>query len=337
MAKTRTLFGSLLGYYVDGWADLIEGMGSMAKDVRADVLKQLKERNMPDVAVQEVRMEEGVITSKKHRDYAITTTFPGVTTTIYVAEHGSDLFASWRTFIRATINWVYMVVYCGVALVLAFLINIQQIQQIFSIFTRPDIKESTYIKESNNNVDLLNLILYFGLIIGIYYLLVLIDGIVKLIAKRNIYTLDQLKWHILKSEVGENFFLLYVTIALILGLLIAINSHRSVVAKELGMHSWDEVCTWFSDSSTKLINVLQYAIVILLITLILVAIAGLITKQNLLAFILKEPSLFDKEDIAAMSLTVHKTLLRALDMAGIDVSELRLKGQFKAGRRGEEI
>ena len=71
--------------------------------------------------------------------------------------------------------------------------------------------------------------------------------------------------------------------------------------------------------------------------LFVVAIAGIFLRRNILAFILKEPSLFDQEDITAMSLTVHKTLLHALDMTGIDVSKLRIKGEFKGGRRGENI
>ena len=53
--------------------------------------------------------------------------------------------------------------------------------------------------------------------------------------------------------------------------------------------------------------------------------------------ILKEPSLFDAEDITAMNLSIHKSLLRALDQGGIDSSRLRLKGEFHSGRRRDTV
>lgn len=238
MDPQRKVYASRLGYYMDGWADLIEGMGSKAEDVRADVMKQLVERGMPDVVVEAINMNEGIL-SDKHRNYVVTATFPGVTTTIYVSEHGSDLFASWRTFVRTTIDEELMSVYG----VISFLLTI-----------------AGYI--INNWSDIINL------------------------------------------NVGKIF---------------------------KGLLNPDNI------NNYTLLSLITYFLIILLIILFLAVIAGIIIKQNILAFILKEPSLFDKEDIAAMSLTVHKTLIRSLDTVGIDVSKLRLKGEFKNGRRGEKI
>ncbi len=44
MAEPEKVYGSQLGRYMDGWADLIEGMGKEAEGVRAIVLEELKER-----------------------------------------------------------------------------------------------------------------------------------------------------------------------------------------------------------------------------------------------------------------------------------------------------
>ena len=56
-----------------------------------------------------------------------------------------------------------------------------------------------------------------------------------------------------------------------------------------------------------------------------------------MAFFVIEPNLFDADDITAMSLTAHKSLLRAMDSSGIDMSKLRLKQDFQGGRRGERV
>ncbi len=179
-------------------------------------------------------MKEGITSDKGHREYIITTTFPGVTTTICVEKHGSDLFASWRTFIRTTIDETFITIYALIAAGLE--------------------------------------------ILGYIYL----------------------NW---SGSFGQ--FL---------------------------KHVWGD----FASGNVTVTPVL-YFISIFLVILFLAGIAGVVMKQNLVAFILKEPSLFDQEDMMAMSFTVHKTLMHALDTAGIDVSTLRLKGEFKAGRKGEEI
>ena len=51
----------------------------------------------------------------------------------------------------------------------------------------------------------------------------------------------------------------------------------------------------------------------------------------------KEASLFNAEDITAMGMAAHKSIYRALDKKGVDVSHLRLKQNFVGGRRGESI
>lgn len=79
------------------------------------------------------------------------------------------------------------------------------------------------------------------------------------------------------------------------------------------------------------------SIVILLLEVWLVSFAGRVVKGNPYAFFFIEPNVFDAEDISAMSLSAHKTILRSLDNAGIDTSKLRIKEKFTGGRRGEDI
>ena len=50
-----------------------------------------------------------------------------------------------------------------------------------------------------------------------------------------------------------------------------------------------------------------------------------------------QANLFDKEDLVATNLAVHKSLLTALDTVGIDTDTLRLKQNFNAGAHDEVI
>jgi hypothetical protein len=70
---------------------------------------------------------------------------------------------------------------------------------------------------------------------------------------------------------------------------------------------------------------------------LLVAGVGLVLKRNPLAFFIKELDAFDADDIAAMTLAVHKSLLQAVDKVGIDIHLLRMKEQFRGGRRDRLI
>jgi hypothetical protein len=66
-------------------------------------------------------------------------------------------------------------------------------------------------------------------------------------------------------------------------------------------------------------------------------VAGRVLRGSAWVFFIIQPNVFDAEDITAMSLSAHKSILRALDGSGIDISKLRLKQTFKGGRRGEEV
>jgi hypothetical protein len=218
-----------LGYYLDGWADLIEGMGEKVSEVRAKVLAGLNERNMPAIKVSE---RKGFVTELggERRDYTITQTSPGATTLIYISNHGKDLYTSWRTFIKPVLN------------------------------------------------------------VPAIFVMLIIAGTLGVIA--------------LANEVNVQEFSDY----------------------------FNYFGEWFSFTGWILRSIL-----FLLFEFLIVAVAGRVMKGNFLAFFFIEPTIFDADDITAMSLSSHKSLIRALDNTGIDVTKLRLKQNFKGGRRGEDL
>lgn len=199
-----------LGYYLDGWADLIVDKGMQAEQIRTTVVKMLQERNMPEVSV----FSGSPKIKNEIRPYGGATTHPGAATTIYIGEHGKDLYVSWRTFIKPVLN------------------------------------DRTLIA------------------------ILIASGI-------------------------------------------------------LGIMSW-------LTTDSFMFFLFSFVLILSLITGLLIFF-GRVFKGNSAAYFFIEPNLFDAEDITAMSLSVHKMLLRALDKEGIDTSQLRLKQSFKGGRREEDI
>ena len=66
-------------------------------------------------------------------------------------------------------------------------------------------------------------------------------------------------------------------------------------------------------------------------------IGGVVTDGNPLAYIFHITTVFDADDSLAMILSVHKSLLHALDQVGIDTSQLRLPNETIEGRVGEFV
>ena len=109
-----------LGYFLDGWADLIEGMGSKADQIRTDVIQNLTNRDMPEITITPRKGYIG-LTSLEKRDYGVAETPPGATTTIYIAQHGKDLYVSWRSFIRPVLNQQTLLIMLGFCIFLGLL------------------------------------------------------------------------------------------------------------------------------------------------------------------------------------------------------------------------
>lgn len=102
-----------LGYFLDGWAELVEGMGEKADEVRKDTLERLELKEMPDIESGELTANAGLSSGK--RDYIFSVTYPGATTAIYIAKHGKDLYVSWRTWLAAQLNKLLILIMLGLA------------------------------------------------------------------------------------------------------------------------------------------------------------------------------------------------------------------------------
>jgi hypothetical protein len=66
---------------------------------------------------------------------------------------------------------------------------------------------------------------------------------------------------------------------------------------------------------------------------ILVGLAGLVLKRSFWAFFKEEYSHFRADDVTAMGLAIHHSLIEGLDYIGVDRALIRPKEQFRAGRR----
>ena len=206
-----------LGNFLDGWADLAEGMGDKVAKVQETVFNQLQGKQMPDIDLDPIQGQVGLMGNDK-RDYLLAETYPGLKTLVTIRKHGPDLYVGWRSFLHLTFNW------------------------------------------------------------------------------------NSLKW------LGG--------IAAGLGIL-------------LGGFGFG--------SRFSFIGFLITTVVFIAIGAGLMAIAGQYLRGDKLYFFFVQPNLFDQEDISALNLSVHATLIRALDESGIDISKLRIKQKFNAGRRGDDI
>lgn len=69
----------------------------------------------------------------------------------------------------------------------------------------------------------------------------------------------------------------------------------------------------------------------------LIGLAGKIIHGSWLHFYIKQLTPFDTDDITAMSLAVHHSLLQSADVAGINAQLIRPKGEFRGGQRNRLI
>ena len=233
-AQWRKFSLSNIGIFIDRWGDVIEGRAELADSIRADVYQTLRDKHMPDVRVEPVKANVGFLS--ENRPYIITTTSPGVTTAIYIARHGKDLYVSWRTHVRGVINWRLLAVLAAMALL-------------------PTLCISPCLFVANLATSITN---PFG--------------------------------------NGPN-----------------LGSIGSAIAPLIGIG--------FGFFLTELL---------------LVALAGYFFRGNFLIFFFVEPTIFDAEDVAAMSLSAHKAIQNAVEKAGVHAS-LLAKTTFRAGRKSEQL
>jgi hypothetical protein len=315
MTENNAEISWLLGQYLDGWADLIEGMGEKAEIVQSGVINQLKLRNMPDIQVDKITLKEGVL-SDEYRSYVSTSTYPGARTIIAVGKHGNDLFTAWHSYIQPTINWRLIGYYASAALVIASVIS--SVLYLIRLF---QVVGLAFSEKSGVNfiTNFAYWVLTGGLIcISLLFLIFILGNIWK---QKPIFKIS-------RASIRS-----YSIIGL--GIAFFIDGYGNKMFTELNK-VLANISAGISSFSYPY-SFLPFAISLFGAILILALLVGFIMKKDPLAFIFKEPSIFDKDDITAMNLSVHKTLIRTLDTSGIDITKLRLKERFTSGRRGEDV
>src|SRR5574341_1171942 len=94
-----------LGLFIDGWGDIIEDQGARTLEIQDEVYTFLANRHMPEVHINRIKGMVGLLAfDRSKRNYIITATYPGATTTIYISPHGKDLYVSWATYVKAMLN-----------------------------------------------------------------------------------------------------------------------------------------------------------------------------------------------------------------------------------------
>lgn len=144
-----------LGVFLDGWADLVEERGDKAQEARDLVYQYLRERNMPEVAVEQKDGVVGLLSAK--RPYNLTTTHPGATTALYISQHGRDLYVSWRTYRKAVLHNRLKI-----AVIVALVIGLYFLYQGYSRIT-----SSFFSAPSTLNILLAILPMALGVAIGV--------------------------------------------------------------------------------------------------------------------------------------------------------------------------
>lgn len=94
---------SKLGYYLDGWSDLIEGMGSKAPEVQQAMVEGLQKRKINNVKVTRIDGFVSIMLGDR-RKYILSSLAPEMRTTIYIVQQGDDLYTSWKSFYTPTLN-----------------------------------------------------------------------------------------------------------------------------------------------------------------------------------------------------------------------------------------
>lgn len=377
-----------LGYFLDGWADLVEGMGGKVSEIRAGLVSDLNRREMPYIQIREFDAQANRF-SLERRPYTTATTDPGATTTIYVGKHGQDLYVAWRTFLRFIPNWALLkkLLMVGLFIGIGYGLIYSVLGLFYGLFEA--FINSVPAKENNRAIGTY-LLWVLGFLVGGYILHVATQrlfpkarNIINILWRRSTWlwaaayaTIQReflVRGYLVPPDNSEypaillSIFVWFLVI-FILGLLITRFSIRLIefAYKNGPTKKWQksykvlifvmggffidlarfwEVAkiqlsifwSYFADGLSSFSFGLSIATSIFLVGVGLLILGGLLIHRNPVYYLLVQPTQFDAEDISAMSLSVHKSVLRVLDTQGIDTSKLRIKQSFTGGRKGEDL
>lgn len=238
-----------------------------------------------------------VNTKEAARPYLASTRYPGVTGAIYVVAHGEDLYVSWKTFQKRIPNWRNIGIMIGLSLLFGILDNADAW---FTLLGRS--------------------------ILWVTWLLFFVAGIVLLPLGA---------WRLYQKIKTTATFEQQVNLTPVLDRALTV---LSVIVGLLVMAILVSLISppprLFLPSISSLLRAAFWAFLAISIASFFL---GTIRHGYPLAYFLAIPNLFDADDTLALSFSIHKTVVHALDRAGIDVSALHKKASTTRGRPNEEI
>jgi hypothetical protein len=108
-----------LGVRLDGWADLVDGAGDKAAEVRARLRQHLEARRIESVETYNALAPAG----DQHgelRPCLLAETASGASVVVLVGESGQDLYVAWEAFVQPAPNAATFILLAGAASVLGF-------------------------------------------------------------------------------------------------------------------------------------------------------------------------------------------------------------------------
>lgn len=104
-----------LGVRIDGWADIVEGVGSKAIEALNATALIMKDKGMPNVTISATSIK-----TWRERPYLIIEMQNGACVTIYIGSFGKDLYATWDLYIKPILNKNLILTILIVAAILGF-------------------------------------------------------------------------------------------------------------------------------------------------------------------------------------------------------------------------
>ena len=296
-----------LGKHIDGWSELIEDKGQDATKVRVEVVKQLEDKKPPDINIRKVSAYINFLYVKT-RFYIIISNRLGAKTTINVSNIGEDLFISWNSFAPPLVDTIFILSSLIFSFI-AVLIFSSEFHMSLSIVNQ------AFINEIGWNDFLLisrELILYVSYAMVICFIIAVLFSFLgfgpsTFIGGSILLFAIALFFIMFIRNVGNRFF------SEIIDILIYFIKGMSIY--------WN-----------PLSEVIVFIITFFTITFLGAMLMNAIYQRNSLRFLIFGKNLAEYEEIIAMNIFVHKSILFVLDSMGIEVSNQHLKISFKGGK-----
>ena len=91
-----------LGFRVDGWADLVEGVGDKEELAQKRLSQVVRWKKFPNTSINTALISPSY--GRKKRRYLVVEMKNGATVAVYIGAFGRDLYAKWDVYVRPLPN-----------------------------------------------------------------------------------------------------------------------------------------------------------------------------------------------------------------------------------------